>query len=1600
MVEEHIAFPKTVREYFDSAASPLNPYNRQHDSFVYGSLPMVLTKLLGSVVGKKGYDGSYLVGRFLSGLFDIVTVWLVYGIARRLGGRSAGLVAAALLAFCPLAIQLSHFWTVDSFLTTFVAATLLGCIRIARGRSSWKSLAATGVALGLATACKITALALLAPLGVAILVDAMESARAGPGRLRKAVLRIVLGFGAAAAVALGTIRVTLPYVFLGWRLDPRYIRDIKGLMALSSSVAGFPPALQWAGRTILFPIENFALWGAAPFFALAAAGGAIAFGIRGWRRERRAALPLLAYIAFVWAYHGLTLAKSIRYFYPSYAPLAVLAGLWLVELAERRHESRFVRALPAIVVSGTVLAGVAFASIYRHPVTRHTASEWIYQHLPPGTRIAGETWDDGLPFPAPNYDSGAYAGPALELWGPDNADKIETILGNFRACDAIMVTSNRVYGTVTRIPTVYPMTTAYYRALFDGRLGFERVADFTSYPSLGPLHIPDDRSEEAFTVYDHPRVLLFRKTALYSEARARSILRAAIPTTPPTIWEWEKAPRPQRKVSRSIVPSRGPNVESTTSRLEGGGDSWSSAILFYLASAFLGLLALPLVSVIFSNLRDRGAGVARITGLVIATYSLTVLVQGRVVANGRGAALASVLCLAILSAVVLAKRGREIYGFWRSHFRILITHEIAFAAGFILFAGMRALNPEIYWGEKPMDFSILNILVRTPTLPASDPWFAGAPLGYYTFGHEMVALLTMLTGLSTRFTFNLAFGLLGGMTIAAAFSLGRNWAGTRRAGFACAAFVAILGNLAGLREWLITQPARHEARHLDWHYFWATSRVIRDTINEYPFWSFTFADLHAHVFSIPIFLLVMTCALSLVRRFADGASRPLARIGMAAVFGAAAAAQALTNAWDVPFLAGLVVLIACAAALAPERRSVRGFVRALFALVVAAATGVLLVLPLWIRGGGAPGHGRNTEPGALGVDILTHFGLFLFLAMAWWLVTATRQLGARTARPRLALVIGLLAAAGLAVLGFRAPDVLCVAAIAMFLFAIVAFENAPEDRLACGLVATAFFLIVFTQRIFIFDRMNTFFKLYLEAWLLFAVATAVLVFRRSDKRGALGTWPLLLRAVFVILVAAALFTTVSGARGVVTRNRPSLPDGVKAGPLSLDGLAYRERWHPGEYRAVLYLRQSVQGTPVILEAQGPSYQEFGRISMLTGLPTVLGWDYHVQQRGNPPAEIEARKDAVRDIYSSTREPGVESLLRRYHVGYVYVGGLERRTYPAAGLAKFGSTKELFRVAYENSEVTIYRVVGGDSEDVLLPRHEELPGPAPDAGAPASEPDRPPEVLQKPLADVPPWGRMREPRGAAIDTSGRVWIADFGHSQLDVFDAAGGSLGGWGGRGNGPHGFNELCGLATAGDRIYVADTWNGRVESFDLRGERKAFAGDLYGPRGVAVGGDGQVWVADTGNGRLVRFDPDLTGGRAFGKKGSGSGEFQDPIGIAAGPSGKIYVADTGNHRIQVLASDGRFLASWPVPAWAQAAEPHLAVDSDETLYVSDPPGNALLEVSPEGRTVRRILADDAGRPFSRPGGLALDRKTRMLYVINSGNSSVATVSLPERKQR
>jgi YYY domain-containing protein len=230
-------------------------------------------------------------------------------------------------------------------------------------------------------------------------------------------------------------------------------------------------------------------------------------------------------------------------------------------------------------------------------------------------------------------------------------------------------------------------------------------------------------------------------------------------------------------------------------------------------------------------------------------------------------------------------------------------------------------------------------------------------------------------------------------------------------------------------------------------------------------------------------------------------------------------------------------------------------------------------------------------------------------------------------------------------------------------------------------------------------RLNTTFKFYYQAWVMLGV-TAVYALAYLWRAGHLVAaeggvrWvmPALTTAAYVTALAIALLFPIYAVRSRAIEFRgPVTSAGDQASerqPPTLNGLAHIQRFNPAEYDAIMWLRQNVSGTPVILEAVGGQYSEFGRVSANTGLPTLLGWPGHEWQwRGSDHPEPGQRDPLVRTIYSETDLSNVASWLDQYGVEYIYAGDLEANTYGLTGLEKF---RDRLAVAYANDRVTIYR----------------------------------------------------------------------------------------------------------------------------------------------------------------------------------------------------------------------------------------------------------------------------------------------------------------------
>jgi YYY domain-containing protein len=224
-------------------------------------------------------------------------------------------------------------------------------------------------------------------------------------------------------------------------------------------------------------------------------------------------------------------------------------------------------------------------------------------------------------------------------------------------------------------------------------------------------------------------------------------------------------------------------------------------------------------------------------------------------------------------------------------------------------------------------------------------------------------------------------------------------------------------------------------------------------------------------------------------------------------------------------------------------------------------------------------------------------------------------------------------------------------------------------------LSVEFFYLVDNFRV----RMNTVFKFYFQAWVLMAIAGAFAVYWLNRTRG----W---LRSAFLftfwLLFALGMFYPVLGN---VSRA------GSFAHKPTLDGTAYLNNDHPGDYAAIAWLNQQVDGAPVILEAPGTggsSYVYEGRVAALTGLPTLLGWAGHEGQwRGNYEVQ-DAREPDIEMIYKTLDPQTALTLLDKYAITYVYVGPLERSKYDPRALEKFGRFMD---IVYQQDGVTIYKV---------------------------------------------------------------------------------------------------------------------------------------------------------------------------------------------------------------------------------------------------------------------------------------------------------------------
>ena len=1455
--------PGSLGDLLNADESPWNPR-----WFPYGSLALYLLK--GVQLAYNAWPGAELhdlrvAGRVLSALADLGTLVLVYVLGSRIYGRREGLLAATLLALAVLHIQLSHFYAVDTMIALFAIATLFFLYRVAStGRTTYSVLA--GVCIGLGLATKVSLAPIIIPFATAHLLywmagDASDVASAE--RLRRAIRGVVVG----AVVSAVAFVVAEPYALLDWS---RFFADFTEQSEMVRRIRDYPYTRQYIDTTPYFyQARQLAAWGLGWPLGIVAWVSLAYAALRGLRLQLG-----LMYLAFGWgvpiglllvsnSVPAILLASAIAFaallatvpVRSADSRVNVILLSWVVPylLLTGSLEVKFLRYLipvtPVLVlftaqmlfafwgwasdrtptlkpwlmgglaalVGVTGFYALSYMAVFSQPHTAVRTAEWINANADPQAIILREHWEEGIP------NLHGYEFRELPLYENDGPQKVDSLSRDLAEADYVVFYSNRLYGTIPRLPERYPQSREYYRLLFSGGLGYELANVETAYPKLLGVSLVHDTfgrpelpvpqgldqhgagglvlnlgfADESFSVYDHPTGMVFRNADRLDAATIRSAIEGQGPGEP--------AGPPDARVMVGVHKDLGLLMSPADAEAQRSGgtwtdivrpDSWASrlpVIAWLLVVESLALIVAPLAFVVFRPLPDRGFLFSKALGLLSVSLLVWLMASTHWMAFSRASIAVAVAVVAAVSVAVLARNREQMIEFVRRRWSILLIGEAIFLIAFLAFVLLRMANPDLWHpfrgGEKPMDLAYLNAVLRSSYMPPYDPWFSGGFINYYYYGQFMVATLIRATGIDPTIAYNLAVPLFFALTVGGAFSLVYNLAeGTlsrRRtsrvtggeadvvhgdrsrlspllAGLFGATFVAVLGNLDGAiqvghgiwRVWM---------RNMSFGEFdfWRSSRMMPPDppgieITEFPFFSFLFADLHAHMMALPFTVLALGVALAVVmgaarRLGANEAERgawgadELIRL---AALGVVVGALRTINTWDYPTY--MVVSAAVVFLAAYIRRGGLGLLtltETAAKVLVVFLVGYVAFLPFHMNYEAFFNSVESTTNQTVLWQFLAISGLFVFVIGSFLVVEsrdawvpvwrAVRGGAIRLARPRSAVGepmasedtqrtslvrIGLIAAVALVALysasifvsgwtGSTIPFLLILEAMVLVVAVRLLASSGPETPPMAYVLVLVGVALALAIGLDIFrvegdiDRMNTVFKVYLQVWVMLALASAYLLWRLLA-----GLWrptkaPAWARKAWVgLLTALVVSASVYPVLGTQDRLRDRY-DG-RALSRTLDGLAYMDDqvYHDkgGEIHlssdrdGIQWLQENLEGSPVVLEGVTPIYRWGGRVSIYSGLPTVVGWQWHQeQQRWGYRDEVGRRAADVHRMYNTADASEALSLMRQYGVEYVYVGELEHLYYQKEGLAKFvdGLGGELDQV-YANEHVKIYHVPQG------------------------------------------------------------------------------------------------------------------------------------------------------------------------------------------------------------------------------------------------------------------------------------------------------------------
>jgi uncharacterized membrane protein len=710
------------------------------------------------------------------------------------------------------------------------------------------------------------------------------------------------------------------------------------------------------------------------------------------------------------------------------------------------------------------------------------------------------------------------------------------------------------------------------------------------------------------------------------------------------------------------------------------------AFQWWLMLFLIGALFLPLTAFVFSKFFDKGYLFSKVIGISIISYSIFILGSVHLIPFTR---LFSVIILLAygLFFLILCKYKHDLLNAisFKEKWRCFLLEELLFIAIMLFWVFIRAHQPDIHNIEKFMDFGFVNSILRSNYFPPKDMWFANSTINYYYFGHLVTAVLTRISGIDSSVTYNLMIASIFSFIFTGSFSIGLNLLRqikdisiklTVLGSLLTAFLVTLSGNLQTIYAFFVSyrgdnpipfwQLTFSPQTFPNAYWYPSATRFIYHAIHEFPSYALVLSDLHGHLLDTPFTILTIALIFSLFLKFKSKElklnllnfnSFPIYLILLSLLL----AIMYMTNAWDgLIYVLFTVILIGI---LSLKEKNLLSFLKPLLFLGILS---FILTLPFNLF----------YKPPVSGLSVLCAPQFLIGKNLGPLLFENQCQ---RSSIWELGILYGFFYfwIISFLILAKKMKDKLGLNLSDQFVLILILLGT-----ILIFIPETVYFKDIFTT----YPRANTMFKIAYQVFIILSLGSGYIIIRVLSETKSLVKKNLKMKVLlpFYLIFAFVLFFLISIYPYFAINSYYNNLDKYSG----LNGTNYLKQLYPSDYMAISWINKNIKGQPTMLEAQGDSYTDYERVSVNTGLPTIIGWTVHEWFWRNNYDIVAARINDVKTIYETNNLSLAKQLLKEYKVSYVFIGALEKQKYLNLQEDKF---KKIGRIIFQSGETKIYKI---------------------------------------------------------------------------------------------------------------------------------------------------------------------------------------------------------------------------------------------------------------------------------------------------------------------